>query len=83
MTFPNPSDAARTAAAYAKDLAERVLVTFVGAVAAVLLAAGPADMLSATFWESVGVAGFAAVASLVKGIVARVVGDRNSAALTK
>ncbi|GAA2108276.1 hypothetical protein [Streptomyces synnematoformans] len=75
----NVSSIARTAGTYARDLFERVLATFVVTAAGLLVAAGPADMLSASFWEGVGAAGLAAAGSLVKGIASRVVGDRNSA----
>jgi hypothetical protein len=36
-------------------------------------------MFHASFWQTVGTAGIAAVGSLVKGLIARVVGDKNSA----
>jgi hypothetical protein len=36
-------------------------------------------MFSASFWQTVGVAGIAAAGSLVKGVFARVVGAKNSA----
>lgn len=75
----NVTNLARTAQTYARDLFERVLATFVVTAAGLLIAAGPADMLSASFWEGVGAAGLAAVGSLVKGLVAKVVGDKNSA----
>ncbi|MER7953831.1 hypothetical protein [Streptomyces sp. NPDC096030] len=80
--LPNIGDAetvVKTAAIYAKDLAERVIWTGLTASAAVALAAGPGDMFSASFWESVGVAGIAAGGSLVKGLIARFVGSKNSA----
>lgn len=69
----------KTAATYGKDLAERVVWTFLVAACGVALAAGPADMFSVSFWETVGTAGIAAVGSLLKGLFARVVGDKNSA----
>jgi hypothetical protein len=69
----------KTAQTYSKDLAERVIWTFLVAAAGVALAAGPADMLNVSFWETVGTAGIAAVGSLLKGLFARVVGDKNSA----
>ncbi|MCX4704382.1 hypothetical protein [Streptomyces sp. NBC_01373] len=69
----------KTATTYGKDLAERVIWTFLLAAGGVALAAGPGDMLNASFWETVGTAGVAAVGSLAKGLFARVVGDRNSA----
>lgn len=69
----------KTAQTYAKDLAERVIWTFLVAAGGVALAAGPGDMMNVSFWETVGTAGIAAVGSLVKGLFARVVGDKNSA----
>ncbi len=81
--LPSIGSLGKTAAAYGRDLAERVLSTAVVAGAGVAIAAGPADMFHASFWESVGVAGIAAAASLVKGIAARVIGDKNSASLAK
>lgn len=81
MSTPNFPALGKTAVAYARDLAERVTATFVVAGGGVLIAAGPADMFHASFWQSVGVAGIAASGSLVKGILARVFGDKNSASL--
>lgn len=69
----------KTAQTYTRDLGERVIWTFLVAATGVALAAGPANMLNASFWETVGTAGIAAVGSLLKGLFARVVGDRNSA----
>jgi hypothetical protein len=69
----------RTASTYGRDLAERIIWTFLMAAGAVALAAGPGDMFSATFWETAGAAGIAAVGSLVKGLAAKLIGDRNSA----
>ncbi|WP_329187057.1 hypothetical protein [Actinacidiphila glaucinigra] len=73
----------KTAATYGKDLAERVIWTFLVAAGGVALAAGPASMFSASFWETVGTAGLAAVGSLVKGLFASVVGEKNSASTAK
>ncbi|WTC56835.1 hypothetical protein OH715_16815 [Streptomyces cellulosae] len=81
-TFPSRADVdtvVRTGATYARDLVERIVWTFLAAAGAVALAAGPADMFSASFWETVGAAGIAAVGSLVKGLVAKFIGKRNSA----
>lgn len=75
----NVTTITKTAQTYAKDLTERVIWTFLVAAGGVALAAGPADMLNVTFWETVGTAGIAAVGSLLKGLFARVVGDKNSA----
>ncbi|WP_129839716.1 hypothetical protein [Streptomyces sp. RFCAC02] len=69
----------RTVRTYVVDLAERVVTTFVVAAAGVAVAAGPADLFSASYWETAGAAGIAAVGSLIKGLAARFVGDRNSA----
>ncbi|MEU5608464.1 hypothetical protein AB0H03_06850 [Streptomyces sparsogenes] len=78
-TLPRLGAIGRTAATYAKDLFERVIWTFLAAAASVALAAGPADMLHASFWQGTGAAGIAAAVSLVKGLVAKAVGERNSA----
>jgi hypothetical protein len=80
--FPTSDDVqtvVKTGATYARDLAERVIWTFLVAAGGVALAAGPGDMFNLTFWETVGTAGMAAVGSLVKGLVARFVGAKNSA----
>lgn len=69
----------KTAQTYAKDLAERVIWTFLLAAGGVALAAGPVDMLNVSFWKAVGIAGITAVGSLVKGVLAKVIGDPNSA----
>ena len=75
----NVTTITKTAQTYAKDLAERVVWTFLTAAGAVALAAGPGDMFSASLWETVGAAGIAAVGSLLKGLFAKVVGEKNSA----
>jgi hypothetical protein len=82
INLPGPGVLLTTARAYAIDLAERVLATFVVSAAGVAVAAGPADMFHASFWETVGAAGLAAAGSLTKGVLARAVGDKNSASLT-
>mgnify|MGYP001588865503 CR=1 FL=1 len=69
----------KTAQTYARDLGERVIWTFLVAAGGVALAAGPGDMFSASLWETVGTAGIAAVGSLLKGLFAKVVGEKNSA----
>lgn len=82
-SFPAPDAAVRTAKTYARDLAERTLATAVVAAGGVAVAAGPADMFSASFWQTMAVAGMAAAGTLLKGLFARKVGDPNSASLTK
>jgi hypothetical protein len=79
LNLPNADTVVKTAATYGRDLAERVVWTFLAASTAVAIAAGPADVLHASFWQTVGTAGVAAVVSLVKGLAARVVGVKNSA----
>jgi hypothetical protein len=78
-SLPNVQTVVKTAQTYAIDLGERVVWTFLTAAGGVALAAGPASMFSASFWQTVGVAGIAAAGSLVKGVLARVVGAKNSA----
>lgn len=74
--MPDVTTISKTAQTYARDLAERVIWTFLVAAGGVALAAGPGDMFNVTFWETVGTAGIAAVGSLIKGVLARV--DRKS-----
>lgn len=75
------SGAAKTARTFVVDLAERVVATGVAAAAGVAILAGPADVFSASFWESVAAGGIAAAGSLLKGVLARVIGDKNSASV--
>jgi Putative lactococcus lactis phage r1t holin len=79
ISLPTAQTVVKTARTYAVDLIERVLWTFLGAAGAVALAAGPADMLNVSFWQGAGTAGIAAVVSLLKGITARAIGQKNSA----
>ena len=81
--FPSTSTIVKTGKTYAKDLAERVLWTGATAVGGVLVASGPADMLTTSFWESVGVAGIIAAGTLLKGLAARLLGDPNSASTAR
>lgn len=83
MSLPDTNVILKTAEVYAKDLAERVIWTFLLAAGGVALASGPADMFHASFWETVATAGLVAVGSLVKGIVAKFRGDPNSASLAQ
>jgi hypothetical protein len=77
--LPSAETVVKTAVTYGRDLAERVVFTFLAAEAAITTAAGPADMLHASFWQAMGTGGLAAVVTLVKGIAARAIGQRNSA----
>ncbi|MFL5910495.1 MAG: hypothetical protein ACJ768_08030 [Gaiellaceae bacterium] len=83
INLPNIGQLEKTGLAYAKDLAERVLSTAVVAASGVGIAAGPADMFHASFWETMGAAGLAAAFSLIKGVLARPFGDKNSASFVK
>ncbi|HEY5834970.1 hypothetical protein [Streptomyces sp.] len=83
INLPPVGVLARTARTYAIDLAERTAATFVVSAAGVAVAAGPADMFHASFWETVGAAGIAAAGSLVKGILARAFGSKESASLAR
>ncbi|MFD9564335.1 hypothetical protein [Streptomyces sp. NPDC059994] len=78
-SLPDARAIVRTGATYAKDVAERTLATFVVTAGGVAVAAGPADVLHASFWQTMGAAGLAAAGSLLKGMLARAIGDKNSA----
>ena len=78
-SLPDVNTVVKTAATYGKDLAERVIWTFLGGTTAVVVASGPADVLHASFWQAVATGGVAAVVSLVKGLAARGFGSTNSA----
>lgn len=81
--FPSTEVVMKTGQTYAKDLAERVIWTGAVAIGGVLVASGPADMFHASFWQSVGTAGIIAAGTLVKGLAARLFGDKNSASTVK
>lgn len=83
LRLPNADTVVKTGKTYARDLAERTLATGVVAAAGVAIAAGPGDMFSASFWETVAAAGIAAAGTLLKGMVARAFGEKNSASLAK
>jgi hypothetical protein len=68
---------------YLKDLVERVVTTFVAAFVSVLVATGPMNLGDLSVWQSAAAAGGAAVVSLLKGFLAKNVGDRNTASLRK
>lgn len=68
---------------YLSDLAERVVTTFVAAFVSVLVSTGPAGLGSLSVWQSAAAAGGAATVSLLKGLIAKRVGDRNTASLNK
>lgn len=79
MSLPNFGIVGKTAAAYGKDLAERVVATFLQAFVGALVLTTPFDV---SMWQAAAMGGVAAALSLVKGIAARVFGDPNSASLS-
>ncbi|MFF9182581.1 hypothetical protein [Streptomyces misionensis] len=83
VNLPNLTDIERTGLEYAKDIGERVVATFVVAAGDVGVAAGPADMFHASFWETMAAAGLAAAGTLIKGILARPFGTKNSASFVR
>lgn len=83
LNLPNTDTVLKTAGTYARDLAERTLATAIVAAGGVAIAAGPADMFHASFWETMAAAGIAAAGTLLKGMAARAFGVKNSASLAK
>jgi hypothetical protein len=80
MTMTSPVS---TKATYLRDLAERVASTFVVAFIGTLIAGGWFDIAhirDASALQAAGLAGLAAVLSLVKGVAAKFIG-RDSASL--
>jgi hypothetical protein len=73
----------KDARTYAIDLTERVAATFVVATGGVLVTATAGNVGHVTFWQSVAAGGVAAAGSLVKGILARAFGSKDSASLAK
>jgi hypothetical protein len=71
-------------ATYVRDLFERAAATFVQAFLAALVAANWFDLShirDLSVLQTAGVAGLAAVLSLVKGAIAKLIGNRDSASL--
>jgi r1t holin len=68
---------------YLKDLAERVIVTFVGAFLGAVTVTNVADWGNLSMWQSAAAAGGAAVVSLLKGLFASQVGTKGTASLVK
>lgn len=78
--LPTAQTVVKTAKTYARDLAERVIATFLQAFVGGLVLTSPFDI---GMWQAAGVAGVAAATSLVKGLVARWRDVTNSASLAK
>lgn len=80
MSLPNISALAKSARTYALDLAERTAATALEAALGAVVVSQPFNL---SMWESAGLTGAAAGFALLKGIVAKLVGDKNSASLVK
>ncbi|MGP3752215.1 holin [Streptomyces sp. IBSNAI001] len=78
--LPPAQTVIKNASAYGRDLAERVVATFLQAVVGGLVLTQPFDI---GMWQAAGVAGVAAATSLVKGLIARWRDVTNSASLAK
>lgn len=78
--LPTAQTVLKTASTYGRDLAERVIATFLQAFVGGLVLTQPFDL---GMWQAAAVAGVAAAASLVKGLVARWRDVTNSASLAK
>lgn len=78
--LPTAETVLKTGATYGRDLAERVVATFLQAFVGGLVLTQPFDI---GMWQAAGVAGVAAATSLVKGLVARWRDVTNSASLAK
>ncbi|MEU6234405.1 hypothetical protein [Kitasatospora sp. NPDC047058] len=78
--LPSADTIVKTASAYARDLLERVLTTFVQSFIAGIVVTQP---LNGPMWYAAGAGGVGAALSLVKGIAARWWGVVNSASLAK
>ncbi|MFD9515956.1 hypothetical protein [Streptomyces sp. NPDC059979] len=78
--FPSGETVVKTAATYGRDLAERVLSTFLQAFVGALVISTPLDV---SMWQTAAMAGVAAAVSLVKGLAARVRSVTNSASLAR
>jgi ribose 5-phosphate isomerase RpiB len=68
------------ASTYAKDLAERVVSTFLQAFLGGIVITQPLD---GSMWYAAAGAGVAAAAALVKGVLAKLRGEADSASLAK
>ena len=76
--LPDASTIAKTAGTYARDLAERVLVTFLQAFIGGIVITQPLDR---SMWWAAASGGIGAVLALAKGLIARWRSITNSASL--
>lgn len=70
----------KSAGTFARDLAERVIATFLQAFLGAIVLTTPLDI---GMWQAAAMAGVAAVLSLAKGLAARIRDVTNSASLAK
>lgn len=80
LSLPGADTVVKTAGTYARDLAERVVVTFLQAFVGALVLTSPFDL---NMWQAAAMSGVAAALSLVKGVIARIRSVSNSASLAK
>lgn len=78
--LPDTQTVIKSASTYARDLAERVVATFLQAFVGGLVLTSPFDI---SMWQAAAVGGVGAALALVKGIVARWRDVTNSASLAK
>ncbi|MEW1895902.1 hypothetical protein [Streptomyces albidoflavus] len=80
ISLPDAQTVVKTGAAYARDLAERVVSTFLQAFVGGVVLTAPFDL---AMWQAAAVGGVAAAGALLKGLVARWRDVTNSASLAK
>ncbi|MEU7377614.1 hypothetical protein [Streptomyces albidoflavus] len=80
ISLPDAQTVVKTGAAYARDLAERVVSTFLQAFVGGVVLTQPFDL---AMWQAAAVGGAAAAGALLKGLVARWRDVTNSASLAK
>lgn len=81
--LPSVDTVVKDAKTYAIDLGERIAATFFVATGGVLVTATAGSVGTVSFWQAVAAGGVAAAGSLVKGILARAFGSKDSASLAK
>lgn len=80
IDFPSTDSVVKTAATYARDLAERVVSTGLQGFLAGVTVTTPFDL---SMWKAAGLGGIAAGYALLKGLAARWRDVTNSASLAK
>lgn len=80
MSLSSFDGAVQAGKTFGRDLLERVLASFVGGFVGGITVATPLD---GSMWYAALSGGVAAAVSLVKGLLARLKDDKNSASLAK